>query len=135
MPGATGAGASAAAAAAAARMREEEEELTAYNKSDLDGWEFKIVRSNTGAFKKQDRVRQLCDEEARAGWEMIEKFDNNRIRFKRPVEKRKNDQYLQGIDPYRTQVGIGSGAMAAAIVGGTLLATVLILLIVFLARS
>ena len=112
------AGAAAAAAAArAARMREEEEKLATYNTHDLEGWEFKIVRANTGYFKKYERVQQVCEEEAKAGWEMVEKFDDYRIRFKRPIDKRKNDQYLQGTDPYRTQVGIGTGPMVATILG------------------
>jgi hypothetical protein len=110
-------GAAAAAAARAARMREEEEKLTTYNTNELEGWEFKIVRANTGYFKKYERVKQVCEEEAKAGWEMVEKFDNYRIRFKRPIEKRKNDQYLQGIDPYRTQAGIGTGPLVATILG------------------
>ncbi len=60
------------AAARAARDRQEEEDMTGYNKDDLDGWEFKIVRSNMGKFKDYQKVQTLCREEAKAGWEMLE---------------------------------------------------------------
>ena len=62
----------AAAAAAAARLRaihEEEERLTEYSPQDLaQGWEFKILRANTAAFrdsavkrtKWQGLIRNAC---------------------------------------------------------------------------
>jgi len=130
------AGASAATVAvAAARMREEEEELTTYNKEDLEGWEFKIVRSYSTHFKKYENLKEVCEEEARAGWEMVEKFDDYRVRFKRRVDKRRNDQYLQGIDPYRTQVGWSSGRLAGTIIGASALVMALILVVISLIRS
>ncbi|MCP4549440.1 MAG: hypothetical protein GY835_23540 [bacterium] len=79
--------------------------MATYKSDDLDGWEFKIVRSNTGKFRNYDAVNLLCQEEAQAGWEMVEKFDDQRIRFKRRVEKRSMDSHLQ-TDPYRTSVGM-----------------------------
>ncbi len=107
----------AAAAAAAEQMRQEEENMTGYNKEDLDGWEFKIVRSAMQKFKNREVLQQLCQEEAQAGWEMVEKFDNSRIRFKRRVERRSND-HLVTIDPYRTRMsGDGSGTTIAIIIG------------------
>ncbi len=127
----SGSAAAAAAAAARRRMLEEEEKLTTYNKDDLEGWEFKIVRANTSYFKKPENLRQTLEEEARAGWEMVEKFDNQRVRFKRRVEKRKEDQYRQDLDPYRTTVGIGQGKLAVIIVGSILLGTGIALAIVF----
>jgi len=108
------AGAAAAAAAHQARLREEEEKLTAYNRDDLQGWEFKIVRSVTRI--RGDKFRQLCEEEAQNGWELVEKFDDTRVRFKRPIERRNQDQYSQ-IDPYRTQYGIGEGKFVFIVLG------------------
>jgi hypothetical protein len=87
-----------------------------YGGSDLEGWEFKIVRSNTKRFRKPEAVRELCAEEAKAGWEMLEKFDDGRIRFKRRVEKRSGDRHL-AIDPYRTLVGPGEVQLAMSILG------------------
>lgn len=118
---ATSGGGAAAAAAARRRMLEEEEKLTTYNKDDLEGWEFKIVRANTQYFKKPENLRRVIEEEARCGWEMVEKFDDQRIRFKRRIDKRKEDQYRQDIDPYRTTVGIGVGRLALIIVLSTLI--------------
>jgi hypothetical protein len=111
-----GATAAIAGAAAAKRAREEEEKMTKYNSDDLDGWEFKIVRSNTGAFKNYERVKKVCDEESRAGWEMVEKFDNHRIRFKRRTDNRSGDRHRQGIDPYRTHIGLHGGGLATTII-------------------
>ena len=73
-------GAGAAAAAAAAEMqRQEEEEMTPYSAKDLDdGWEFKILRSNFAAFRNQEKLRAVLEEEKRGGWILVEKFDDQR---------------------------------------------------------
>lgn len=115
-------GAHAAAGHAAAekkKKQEEEEEMTKYTSDELDGdWEFKIIRSVTGAFKKFEKVEQVKVEEAMAGWVMVEKFDNDRIRFKRPRSAQQNDFNLPpGIDPYRTTLGISEGALVVLILG------------------
>jgi hypothetical protein len=130
-----GATAASHAAAAAARMREEEEELTVYNKDDMDGWEFKIIRSYQTYFKKPENLKKVCQEEAKAGWEMVEKFDDYRVRFKRRTDKRQSDSFLQGIDPYRTQVGWSSGRLVATILGTIFLSIGVILAIVFYFKS
>lgn len=99
-------------AAAAKRRREqkEEEEMTQYKTSDLDGWEFKIVRSALGRFRNAEVIGKLISEEAQNGWEIVEKFDDYRIRFKRRIDKR--TLYSGGnIDPYRTNYGIGNAVM------------------------
>ena len=97
-------------------QRREEEQMTGYNKEDMNGWEFKIVRSNFGTFRNPQAVRKLCEEEAVAGWEMLEKFDDHRIRFKRRVEKRSMDPHL-GTDPYRTGIGAGTNSLFLIIIG------------------
>ena len=60
-----------AVAAAAARRRQmmlAEEEDMAYTQEDLSNdWEFKIVRSESGAFRKPEVLKKLLEEEARAG--------------------------------------------------------------------
>ncbi len=123
----------AAAAAATRRMRQEEEDMTGYSKDDLDGWEFKIVRANTRKFKDYKAVQQICDEEAKAGWEMVEKFDDTRIRFKRSVEKRSGDRHLE-VDPYRTRVGMTEVAIGL-IVGLSVALTLGIVLFVILLKN
>jgi hypothetical protein len=125
----------AAAAAAARRRREEEEEhMTPYSPHDLaENWEFKILRSNTGAFKDPAVMQRYLAEESQAGWTLVEKFDNSRIRLKRPAAAREQDAQCT-FDPYRTRVGIsdvGLGlVIAGSILGGiAVLFTVIILLV------
>src|SRR5688500_5802234 len=95
------AGATAAAAAAEQRRREEEEqEMTPYSPHDLsDDWEFKIFRSMNGAFGKPEMLQQALEEERRCGWVLVEKFDNGRIRLKRPLSAKQRDA-LTEFDPY-----------------------------------
>ena len=91
--------------------------MTGYTHDDLaDGWEFKILHSATGAFRKPECLRQVVEEEGRAGWVLLEKFDNQRVRFKRPASARSRDAAL-GIDPYRSTYGMGEGKMMALIIG------------------
>lgn len=107
--GAAGAAAAAAAAAAAERMRqEEEEEMTAYSDKDLaEGWEFKIVRANSPIFRNPERFRAVLEEEQKGGWTLVEKFDDCRIRLKRPAgAKTIQGDFADGYDPYRTIVGM-----------------------------
>jgi len=104
--------AAAAAAAEQRRQAEEEEEMTPYTQQDLNqDWEFKILRSAAHWFKKPEYLRQCLEEEARAGWVLVEKFDDGRVRLKRPALARERDGKLD-IDPYRTTVGASPGAVA-----------------------
>ncbi|MBW8011679.1 MAG: hypothetical protein FVQ83_10640 [Chloroflexi bacterium] len=98
------------------RLRREEEEMTSYNSDDLEGnWEFKIVRSGTPVFRKPEVFESLLEEESMAGWELVEKLDNQRVRFKRPRDARRRDDMLPpGMGPYRTQYG---SAETTAVIG------------------
>ena len=91
-----------------------EEEMTTYTQDDLtNDWEFKIVRSESGAFRNRKVLDKLIEEEAQAGWVMLEKLDNSRIRFKRPRSARVKDTYLpEGVDPYRTHCGVPTARYA-----------------------
>ena len=102
----TGAGA-AAAAAVAELQRKEEEEMTPYTTKDLaEGWEFKIVRSCCGAFRRPEKLQAVLDEEKRGGWTLVEKFDDCRIRLRRPAgAKVTASEFDDNYDPYRTTVG------------------------------
>jgi hypothetical protein len=101
--------------------------MTQYTQDDFESnWEFKIVRSDAGAFRKPEIVRKLVEEEARAGWVMLEKFDDSRIRFKRPRSARARDAFLpDDVDPYRTQYG--AYAARRAVLVGVMLGLVLLL--------
>ena len=123
-----------AAQEAAKRKKQEEEEMTKYTREELNNeWEFKIVRSATGKFSKREEVEQVRAEESIAGWIMVEKFDDNRIRFKRPFSAQKDDIKLPyGIDPYRTTYGMSEARMCLTIVGILIASIGLIGLLIFL---
>lgn len=105
-------------------MHEREEEMTRYSPEDLnENWEFKIVRSETGAFRQPEVFATLLEEEALAGWEMVEKLDDRRVRFKRSREARSRDHRLPpGLDPYRTRFGRASSPQLVLVITGLLLA-------------
>lgn len=111
----------------------EEEGMATYTREELEeDWEFKIVRANSPAFRKPEELQKLLEEEALAGWTMVEKFDDSRVRFKRPRSAREQDAYLpQGVDPYRTQYG-APAVLYAALFIGVMFAIVLVLVIVAL---
>ena len=92
--------------------------MSGYSHADLaQDWEFKILRSATGAFRNPDRFREAVEQEASAGWVLIEKFDNQRLRFKRPASARSGDATLApGLDPYRTTYGMSDTRLAFTIV-------------------
>ena len=59
----------------------------------------------------------------------MEKFDNKRLRFKRPISARAGDSALI-IDPYRSQYGISDAAVILLIVVGTVAVLVLLLAVI-----
>ncbi len=110
------------------RYEEEEEQLTPYESREtassetqpngynaaskdprLVGWEFKIVRANRDLFREPKVFQRVCEEEAHAGWILLEKLDDRRIRFKRPIALRDiiKPEFLP-YDPYRTHYGSSS---------------------------
>lgn len=72
----------------------------------LLGWEFKIVRASRDLFRNPAILQRLCEEEAEAGWVLLEKLDDRRVRFKRPVALRDliKPERLS-FDPYRCHYG------------------------------
>ncbi len=102
---------------------EEEENLTQYESTEnsvaqqqvssrqqpqqrLMSWEFKIVRANRNLFRDPAFLQHLCEEEAQAGWILLEKLDDRRVRFKRPTSLRDTikPEFLAN-DPYRCYYG------------------------------
>ncbi|MGB3239995.1 MAG: hypothetical protein WBB29_16985 [Geitlerinemataceae cyanobacterium] len=79
----------------------------------LAGWEYKIVRANRDLFRDPAILKQLREEEADAGWILLEKLDDRRIRFKRPIAMANilNGNYLK-IDPYRSHYGPTSSPLS-----------------------
>lgn len=127
--------------------QEEEEQLTPYDSKEtidpmddkitpkskkgttdprLIGWEFKIVRATSDLFRESAVLKRLCEEEATAGWILLEKLDNRRVRFKRPIAMREVIRAdLLPIDPYRTTYGGSSSWKRWAIVGSGLILLIL----------
>ncbi|WP_009631627.1 hypothetical protein [Synechocystis sp. PCC 7509] len=72
----------------------------------LIGWEFKIVRAKRNLFADPAVFQFLCAEEAEAGWILLEKLDDRRVRFKRPIALREiiKAEFLN-YDPYRCSYG------------------------------
>jgi hypothetical protein len=92
-------------------MRHQADEvMTHYSPQDLaEGWEFKILR---GWFRKPEKLRAVLDEESRGGWVLVEKFDDNRIRLKRPAgAKVVEEDIASGYDPYRTTVAASQAGL------------------------
>jgi len=132
----SGAHIAAHAAAQRRKKQQEEERMASYNPNDLNEWEFKIVRSTLNQFGKPDVFRQMVEEESLSGWQLLEKLDDGRVRFKRPVSARKRDAMLPpGIDPYRTQYGMSEGALGITIVLVIFFVTGVIIGIVALVES
>lgn len=103
--------------------------MTSYTGQDLtEGWEFKILRANTRAFKDQANLKRVCDEEGQNGWTLLEKLDDSRLRFKRPAKARDNAQ-VGPVDPYRSHFGMDPTKLAFTIVGSILGAIFLAVLI------
>jgi hypothetical protein len=130
--------AAAAAAEQQRRMFEEEEQLTPYSADELQNdWELKIVRANYGAFGKPDRLARLIEQEKQAGWVLLEKLDDSRVRFKRPRSAQANDAQViaSGFDPYRTQVGMARTAAVLMIMVGAVVLVILFAIIAFMMAS
>jgi hypothetical protein len=129
---AAGAAGATAAAAAERRRLQEEEEMTTYSQEELQGWEFKIVRANTSVFGKSAELNKLIQEEAQAGWIMVEKFDDSRVRFKRPVSAREKDAQLPAdVNPYRTHYGMSPLRFTLLILVAVLLGVCAFMTIIF----
>lgn len=110
--------------------------MTAYRSEDLDGWEFKILRSATSAFKNPAVMAAALADEARFGWELVEKFDNERLRLKRPISTRsKDNNFNPGADPYRTQYGMGEGMLGFTIAVSVMLVFGVIIAAIYLLTS
>ncbi len=69
--------------------------------------EYKVVQSTTPLFAKIQNIEEVMAEESKAGWRLVEKLDNYKMRLQRDISHRANDKSLS-FDPYRTQVGVNN---------------------------
>lgn len=69
--------------------------------------EFKTMQSQTPLFADNKKMQEVLAGEAKAGWDLLEKEDNYRIKLQRDISNRENDKNLD-FDPYTTTVGVSS---------------------------
>lgn len=69
--------------------------------------EFKTMQAQTPLFADTKKMQEVLAAEAKAGWDLLEKEDNYRIKLQRDISHRSNDGNLD-VDPYRTTVGVSS---------------------------
>lgn len=67
--------------------------------------EYKTIQSQTPLFSDTAKMHAVLAEEAKAGWQLLEKEDNYRIKLQRNISHRENDKNLD-IDAYRSTVGV-----------------------------
>ena len=91
-----------------------------FTEPKITEWEYKIVRAYSDLFRNPTNFIRLCEEESQAGWILLEKLDDRRVRFKRSVEMRDQIDVDQlSFDPYRCHYGSSNevinlfGAIAA----------------------
>ena len=69
--------------------------------------EYKTIKAQTPLFADGKKMQEVLAVEAKAGWDLLEKEDNYRIKLHRDISHRSNDANLD-IDPYKTSVGVSS---------------------------
>lgn len=69
--------------------------------------EYKVITSQTPMFADTSKMHEVLEQETKAGWRLLEKQDNYRIRLQRDISERENDGSL-GFDAYRSTVGVSS---------------------------
>lgn len=81
-----------------------------FTETKIPEWEYKIVRSNYDLFRNSQNFMRLCEEESQAGWILLEKLDDRRVRFKRNIAMRDQIDVNQlSFDPYRCHYGPSNG--------------------------
>lgn len=83
--------------------QKQEEDLHNYQEHQK-GWEFKILKTGNDEFRQYKLLKTVCEQELESGWILLEKLDDSRLRFRRPVMFRERD-HLAKLDPYRSHYG------------------------------
>ncbi len=88
--------------------------------NDKEDWEYKIVQVRGGGFRSLKAIQYVCQQEAKFGWVLLEKMDDNRLRLKRSVSWRAKDGLLKQ-NPYRTDYGVSGDFMMFLSIVATLM--------------
>lgn len=87
------------------------------------------MRSSIRVFHRPEVLRQVLDEESQSGWVLVEKFDDTRLRFKRPMSARSGDA-TRTLDPYRSRYGMSEGKFVALLLGSIFGLIALVILVI-----
>lgn len=120
-------------AADARRSPGEEDQVLAslIGQDTAQRYEFKILRGNPGAFRGEERLQRVLEEEAHAQWELAMKLDDMRIALRRPRDARSRDALRNGgVDPYRTELASNRSALLLVVLAVGVLAALFIGLLV-----
>ncbi|MFT4817639.1 MAG: hypothetical protein ACI9IQ_003155 [Cyclobacteriaceae bacterium] len=91
--------------------------------------EFKTMQAQTPLFADSKKMQEILAIEAKAGWDLLEKEDNYRIKLQRDISNRENDKNLDS-DPYATTAGVSS---VVTYVGTALLTLAIVSVILYFA--
>ena len=69
--------------------------------------EYKVMQAQTPLFSDSKKMHEVLEQEAQAGWRLLEKEDNYKVRLQRDISHRENDENLE-FDAYRSTVGVSS---------------------------
>ncbi len=69
--------------------------------------EYKTLHAQTPLFADSNKMHEVLEQEAKAGWQLLSKDDNYKIKLQRDISNRDNDKNL-GFDAYRSSVGVSS---------------------------
>jgi hypothetical protein len=101
-----------------------------------DRWEYKVVHAPNGEFGQREHLRAVLRQEGRAGWVMVEKYDDRQVLFRRPRSASWWDDRLPpGVDPYRsvyTAVYENDWVYALALAAGVMFVIVALVILVVL---
>lgn len=89
--------------------------------------EYKTIQSQTPIFANTDKMHKVLEEEARAGWRLLSKEDNHKIKLQRDISNRENDKNLD-FDAYRTSIGVSS---VVTYVGTSIITLAIVLAILY----
>lgn len=91
--------------------------------------EYKTIQAQTPLFADSKKMHALLEEEAKAGWQLLWKEDNYKLKLQRETSHRENDKNLD-FDVYRTAVGVSS---VITYVGTALLTLAIVSVILYFA--
>jgi hypothetical protein len=122
-------GAGAAAAARQNMIVEEEEILTTHEDAQESNREmqYKIMRGN---YSTPEKLEEMLREQSYYGWSLLEVFDAQRVRLKRPASEAEKDRDRDG-NPFEThkpvRLGCAANTMVLLAVGSAFVACSLLL--------